>query len=69
MAGEYDGLRTFLADCERLGELRTITDADWDLEIGALTESTAELIPEPPALLFDETLIIEAFPGILRHPM
>ncbi len=50
----YDGLRSFLAQCEELGELRTITGADWNLEIGALTESTSELIPEPPALLFDK---------------
>ena len=32
---------------------RRSTDADWDLEIGALTEAAAELIPEPPLLLFD----------------
>jgi len=63
MAVEYDGLRSFLAECERLGELRTITDADWDLEIGALTESTAELIPEPPALLFDR---IKGYPEGFR---
>lgn len=50
----YDGLRSFLAACERHGEVRTITHANWDLEIGALTEMAAELIAEPPALLFDE---------------
>ncbi len=54
MDQSYDGLRSFLAQCEELGELRTITGADWNLEIGALTESTSELIPEPPALLFDK---------------
>ena len=55
-AGEtdsYDGLRSFIAACDRLGEIRTILHADWNLEIGALTETVAELIPEPPALLFD----------------
>ena len=65
----YDGLRSFLAQCEELGELRKITGADWDLEIGALTESTSELIPEPPALLFDE---IKGYPAgfrILSLPM
>ena len=54
MASEYDGLRSFLEKCEELGEIRTISGADWELEIGALTESTSELIPEPPALMFDE---------------
>jgi UbiD family decarboxylase len=51
---QYDALRSFLAECDRLGEVRTITNAHWDLEIGALTEMASELIPEPPALLFDE---------------
>jgi UbiD family decarboxylase len=50
----YDGLRSFLQKCEALGELTTISNADWDLEIGALTESVSELIPEPPGLLFDD---------------
>ena len=54
MKREYDGLRTFLDKCEEFGEIRTISGADWELEIGALTESTSELIPEPPALMFDE---------------
>ena len=54
MTREYDGLRTFLGKCEEFGEIRTISGADWELEIGALTESTSELIPEPPALMFDE---------------
>ena len=53
MEKNYDGLRSFIADCEALGEIRTITGADWDLEIGALTETTSEQIPEPPALMFD----------------
>jgi 4-hydroxy-3-polyprenylbenzoate decarboxylase len=51
---EYDGLRSFLAACQELGEVRTISQADWNLEIGAITECVSELIPEPPALLFDE---------------
>jgi len=63
MDSDYDGLRSFLAECERLGELRTITGADWNLEIGALTESTAELISEPPALLFDR---IRGYPAGFR---
>ena len=65
----YDGLRSFLSACEALGELRTIKGADWELEIGALTESASELIPEPPALLFDD---IKGYPSgyrILSLPM
>ncbi len=50
----YDGLRSFLRKCEAAGEITTIRNAHWDLEIGALTESVSELIPEPPGLLFDD---------------
>lgn len=50
----YDGLRSLLAQSEALGEVRIIRNADWNLEIGAITETVSELIPEPPALLFDE---------------
>ncbi|HEY1507190.1 MAG TPA: UbiD family decarboxylase, partial [Stellaceae bacterium] len=60
---EYDGLRSFLARAEEYGEIATIRDADWNLEIGALSETTAELIPEPPALLFDE---IKGYPKGFR---
>ena len=63
MTREYDGLRTFLGKCEEFGEIRTISGADWELEIGALTESTSELIPEPPALMFDE---IKGYPKGFR---
>ena len=46
-------LREFLCGVEDLGELKTVRKADWDLELGAITEiSGAE--PNPPALLFDE---------------
>ena len=54
MHEHYDGLRSFLAECEKLGEVKVIRDADWNLEIGALTEMVSELIDEPPALMFDE---------------
>ncbi len=46
-------LREFLRGVEGLGELKTVRKADWDLELGAITEiSAAE--PNPPALLFDD---------------
>lgn len=54
MQNRYDGLRSFLADCEELGEVKVIRGADWNLEIGAVTETASELIDEPPALMFDE---------------
>lgn len=48
----YDSLREFLAAVEGIGELKTIHNADWNLEIGALTEWYAGL-QEKPCLLFD----------------
>src|SRR3954463_16514221 len=50
----YDGLRSFLADCEAHNEVTVIKDADWNLEIGPIPEPASELIDEPPALMFDE---------------
>jgi len=63
MQQEYDGLRSFLAECEKLGEVKVIRDADWNIEIGALTETVSELIDEPPALMFDE---IKGYPKGFR---
>ena len=45
-------LRTWLAEVERLGELQTVTGADWKLEIGAISELNYRRNP-PAALLFD----------------
>src|SRR5438105_5506108 len=63
MQQHYDGLRSFLAECEKLGEVKVIRDADWNLEIGALTEMVSELIDEPPALMFDK---IKGYPKGFR---
>ncbi len=49
----YDGLRSFLDLCDQHGEIVRLDDADWNLEIGTLTEAASEHIAEPPALLFD----------------
>jgi UbiD family decarboxylase len=46
-------LRVFLDRLKGTNELRVISGAHWDLEIGALTEMFAEQ-PAPPALLFDD---------------
>ncbi len=51
--GTFDDLRDFMAACQQADAWRQIDGADWDLEIGALTEAVAELIPDPPMLIFD----------------
>ena len=43
--------------------MKVIRDADWELEIGALTETVSEMIDEPPALMFDE---IKGYPKGFR---
>jgi UbiD family decarboxylase len=52
MANPLD-LRAWLAGIERLGELRTVRGADWNLELGAISELNVKK-DLPPALLFDE---------------
>ena len=55
MAGEvFDDLRQFIEGAKKITEWREIKGASWDLEISTLIEATAELIPQPPMLLFDE---------------
>src|SRR5262245_11495437 len=56
----FDDLASFIAACQEADRWQQIDGADWDLEIGALTEATAELIPEPPLLLFDK---IKGYPA------
>ena len=46
-------LRTWLAEVEKLGELRHVRGADWNLELGAISELNVKK-DVPPALLFDE---------------
>src|SRR5581483_10258293 len=43
----------FVEGVQQLGEYEESEGEDWDLEIGALTEATAELIEDPPLLMFD----------------
>jgi UbiD family decarboxylase len=52
MANPLD-LRAWLAEIDRLGELRTVRGADWNLELGAISELNVKK-DLPPALLFDE---------------
>ena len=45
-------LRTWLAEVDKLGELREVQGADWNLELGAISELNVKK-DLPPALLFD----------------
>ncbi len=47
----FNDLREYIKLVEELGELKIIEGADWDLEIGAVTEIMAR--PGTPLLLFD----------------
>ncbi|MPZ12865.1 MAG: UbiD family decarboxylase [Chloroflexi bacterium] len=49
----FDGLQEFVDAAMEVDEYRIIEGADWNEEIGALLEATAELIPDPPMLIFD----------------
>lgn len=59
----FDDLRQFIEAAKKVSEWREIKKANWDLEIGALIEATAELIPQPPLLIFDE---IKGYPAGFR---
>lgn len=59
----FDGLQEFVEACKAIDEWRDIKDADWDEEIGALREVTAESIADPPMLLFDS---IKGYPAGFR---
>jgi len=45
-------LRAWLSEIERLGELKEVRGADWNLELGAISELNVKK-DAPPALLFD----------------
>ena len=48
----FDDLREFINKAEEMGEVKLVEGADWELEIGVLTElMSAE--PNPSLLLFD----------------
>jgi len=46
-------LRTWLGEVDKLGELKHVRGADWNLELGAISELNVKK-DAPPALLFDE---------------
>jgi UbiD family decarboxylase len=54
MTIQYHDLRSFIELVKEAGEYVEIEDADWDLEIGALTEASSEFLADPPMLMFDK---------------
>jgi 4-hydroxy-3-polyprenylbenzoate decarboxylase len=50
----FEDLRSFIEACRASDDVRDVTGVSWDLEMGALIEASAELLPRPPLLLFDE---------------
>lgn len=63
MPDVFDDLRGFVEACKQIGEYREVLGADWDEEIHALTEMSAELLREPPLLMFDQ---IKGYPAGYR---
>lgn len=49
----YRDLREWLKQVDDFGELRTVEGADWDLEIGAITEMARKESKTAPCILFD----------------
>src|SRR5215211_4756507 len=62
MSGNPLDLRTWLAEVDELGELKDVRGADWNLELGAISELNVKK-DLPPALLFDE---IKGYPKGFR---
>ena len=48
----FDDFRSFIEELDKKGELERVEGADWDLEIGTITELFAER--RGHALLFDK---------------
>src|SRR5918999_6046573 len=59
----YNDFRGFVEEAKKISDYRIIENADWDGEIGALVESTAELVPQPPMLIFDK---VKGYPAGFR---
>ena len=62
MSGNPLDLRPWLGEMRRLGELADVKRADWNLELGAISELNVKK-DLPPALLFDE---IQGYPKGFR---
>ncbi len=49
----YRDLREWLKQVDDFGELKTVEGANWDLEIGAITEMARKESKTPPCIVFD----------------
>lgn len=58
----FNDLREFIEKAEEIGECKTVEGANWETDIGTLSELEAEQ-PNPRLLLFDK---IEGYPGGYR---
>lgn len=63
----YPDLRAFVDAVDRRGDLHRLEGADWDLEIGAITEIVASR-EAGPALLFDDVTGYPADHRLLANP-
>ena len=55
VAGAYRGLRGWIDTVDRLGELKRVSGAHWDVEMGAVTHMLTEKSGgTAPAILFDD---------------
>ena len=48
----FSDLRGFITECEKLNDCKHVENADWNLELGLITEIAAK-DPAAPLLLFD----------------
>jgi len=70
----YDDLRQWMAEADRLGELRTVTGASWQEDIGLCAEAVLHA-DDGPAVLFDQVpgcakgfrLLMNIFAGRRRN--
>src|SRR6202035_5035385 len=62
----YRGLRGWLDEVSRMGELLQVNGANWDVEMGAITHMLTEKSSgTAPAILFDE---VPGYPKGYRPP-
>ena len=64
---QYRGLRGWLEQVDKMGELRKVDGAHWDVEMGAITHMLTEKSRgTAPAILFDN---VPGYPEGLPHAL
>ena len=58
----FQSMREFMEKVRETGDLKAVNGADWNLEIGAITEVASQM-PDPPMVIFDE---IKGYPKGFR---